>query len=229
MRAVYHPGAHDDHGPLRGPESEFRPNVLQVLRLAYSFCSHTLGQSRIDFADPDTAFVETYVIAGERGSGIISMNGAAAKLSVVALEAPPHTIGTNTVHAMQSGLVYGYVGLVDGIVSRLQDEMEVAYARMVAVSIDEPVAQSAFRAGLGARWTFLSDAAERYVDELGLRETTDTVHRPYAPTTFVLRPDLTVHSAYNGYWFWGRPTLEDLRQDLRAVTRSLRPDWEVPR
>jgi peroxiredoxin len=113
--------------------------------------------------------------------------------------------------------------------ARLQDEMEVAYARLVAVSIDEPVAQSAFRAGLGARWTFLSDAAERYVDELGLRETTDTVHRPYAPTTFVLRPDLTVHSAYNGYWFWGRPTLEDLRQDLRAVTRSLRPDWEVPR
>jgi SnoaL-like domain len=63
MRTVYHPGAHDEHGPLRGPESEFRPNVLQVLRLAYSFCSHTLGQSRIDFADPDTAFVETYVIA----------------------------------------------------------------------------------------------------------------------------------------------------------------------
>ena len=63
MTTVYHPGAHDEHGPLRGPESEFRPNVLQVLRDAYSFCSHTLGQSRIDFADTDTAFVETYVIA----------------------------------------------------------------------------------------------------------------------------------------------------------------------
>jgi hypothetical protein len=54
------------------------------------------------------------------------------------------------------------------------------------------------------------------------------VHHPYAPYTFVLRPDLTVHSAYNGYWYWGRPTLEDLRQDLRAVSRALRPDWEVP-
>jgi hypothetical protein len=59
MKTVYHPGAHDDHGPLRGPESEFRPNVLQVLREAYSFCSHTLGQSRIDFVGTDTAFVET--------------------------------------------------------------------------------------------------------------------------------------------------------------------------
>lgn len=111
----------------------------------------------------------------------------------------------------------------------LQDEMEVAYTRMVSVSIDEPVALSAFRAGLGARWTFLSDSGRKYVDALGLRETTDTLYRPYVPTTFVLRPDLTIHSSYNGYWFWGRPTLEDLRQDLRAVTRSLRPDWEVPR
>lgn len=111
----------------------------------------------------------------------------------------------------------------------LQDEMEVAYTRMVSVSIDEPVALSAFRAGLGARWTFLSDSGRTYVDALGLRETTDTLYRPYVPTTFVLRPDLTIYSSYNGYWFWGRPTLEDLRQDLRAITRSLRPDWEVPR
>lgn len=111
----------------------------------------------------------------------------------------------------------------------LQDEMEVAYTRMVSVSIDEPVALSAFRAGLGARWTFLSDSGRKYVDALGLRETTDTLYRPYVPTTFVLRPDLTIYSSYNGYWFWGRPTLEDLRQDLRAITRSLRPDWEVPR
>ena len=112
--------------------------------------------------------------------------------------------------------------------ARLQDEAEVAYTRLVSISIDQPVALSAFRAGLGARWTFLSDHGRRYVDDLGLRESTDTVHLPYAPYTFVLRPDLTVHSAYNGYWYWGRPTLEDLRQDLRAVTRDLRPDWEVP-
>jgi hypothetical protein len=30
---------------------------------------------------------------------------------------------------------------------------------------------------------------------------------------------------YNGYWFFGRPTLEDLRQDLRAVTKKCRPDY----
>ena len=112
--------------------------------------------------------------------------------------------------------------------ARLQEEVEVAYTRLVSVSIDPPGEQSAFRAGLGARWTFLSDQERRYVDALGLRETTDTLYRPYVPTTVTLRPDLTVHSAYNGYWFWGRPTHEDLRQDLRAITMSVRPDWEVP-
>ena len=111
---------------------------------------------------------------------------------------------------------------------RFQEEVEVAYTRLVSVSIDGPTELSAFRAGLGARWTFLSDHERRYVDTLGLRETTDTVYRPYVPTVLVLYPDLAIHSSYNGYWFWGRPTLEDLRQDLRDVTRALRPDWEVP-
>jgi hypothetical protein len=31
----------------------------------------------------------------------------------------------------------------------------------------------------------------------------------------------------HGYWFFGRPTMEDLRQDLRAVTRKCRPDWDI--
>ena len=111
---------------------------------------------------------------------------------------------------------------------RFQEEVEVAYTRLVSVSIDRPVELSAFRAGLGARWTFLSDHERRYLDDLGLRETTDTVYRPYVPTAFTLYPDLTIHAVYNGYWFWGRPTAEDLRRDLRAITADLRPDWEVP-
>ena len=110
----------------------------------------------------------------------------------------------------------------------LQDEFEVAYARIVVVSIDSPEVQAAFRAGVGARFLFLSDVERRYLDELGLRETTDTVHHPYLPAGFTLFPDLTIHAAYNGYWFWGRPTHEELRQDMRAITNAIRPDWEPP-
>ena len=44
----------------------------------------------------------------------------------------------------------------------------------------------------------------------------------------MLRPDLRIQSAYNGYWFWGRPTLEELHRDLREVTHAIRPNWEAP-
>lgn len=84
----------------------------------------------------------------------------------------------------------------------LQDEAEVAYTSIVSLSVDPPEVSAAFRAGLGARWTFLSDPRREHLDALDLREHTDTVHHPYRPGVFVLGPDLTVHRAYNGYWYW---------------------------
>jgi hypothetical protein len=47
------------------------------------------------------------------------------------------------------------------------------------------------------------------------------------PHTLVLEPSLRVFKIYNGYWFWGRPSVEELRQDLRAVTQKIRPDWDL--
>jgi peroxiredoxin len=112
--------------------------------------------------------------------------------------------------------------------ARVQDEFEVAYARIAVVSVDPPEVQAAFRAGLGARFTFLSDAERRWLPRLGLLEGTDTLHHPYRPAGFTLFPDLTIHRTYNGYWFWGRATMEELRRDMREITRTIREDWEVP-
>src|SRR3712207_4392665 len=50
----------------------------------------------------------------------------------------------------------------------LQDEMEVAYSRIVSLSIDPPPVTAAFRAGLGARWTFLCDPERVALKQLGL-------------------------------------------------------------
>jgi peroxiredoxin len=113
------------------------------------------------------------------------------------------------------------------MLAELQNEFEVAYTKLVAVSVDPPEVQAAFRAGLGARFTFLSDAERRYLEELGLGETTDTVHDPYRPAVFTLHPDLRIHASYNGYWFWGRPTAEELRQDMREISRQTRSDWSL--
>jgi peroxiredoxin len=110
----------------------------------------------------------------------------------------------------------------------LQAEAEVAYTTFISVSVDPPEVSAAFRAGLGARWTFLSDPDREVQRRLGLRETTDTVNDPYVPAAFTLRSDLTIHRAYDGYWFWGRPTNEELRRDFRDITRAIRPDWEAP-
>lgn len=47
----------------------------------------------------------------------------AARLPKIEIVRPPHVLGRNTVHSMQSGLVFGYAGLVDGMVERLRAEM----------------------------------------------------------------------------------------------------------
>ena len=49
-----------------------------------------------------------------------------AKLTRVDLTPPPEAIGRNTVNAMQSGLIYGYVGLVEGMVERFRAELGVS-------------------------------------------------------------------------------------------------------
>ena len=110
----------------------------------------------------------------------------------------------------------------------LQEELEVAYARIVSLSVDPPAVAAAFRAGLGARWTFLCDPERAALERLGLRETTDTVNHPYVPSVFVLAPDLTIHSAYDGYWYLGRPAADELFRDLRALASELRDDWAAP-
>ncbi|MCD6356370.1 MAG: type III pantothenate kinase, partial [Anaerolineaceae bacterium] len=46
-----------------------------------------------------------------------------AKLTTVELTAPPNIIGTNTRHAIQSGLIFGYVALVEGMVGRFKAEL----------------------------------------------------------------------------------------------------------
>ena len=47
----------------------------------------------------------------------------AAKLPRVEIGRPPSAIGRNTVHAIQSGLLFGYVGLVEGMVARFREEL----------------------------------------------------------------------------------------------------------
>jgi len=106
-------------------------------------------------------------------------------------------------------------------------KIAVAYTQIVTISTDNILETNEFRASIGAQWTFLSDAGRHVQKDLGIAEYTDPHHDPMIPHTLVLRPGLVIYSVYNGYWFWGRPSFEDLRRDLREVTREVRPDWDL--
>jgi peroxiredoxin len=116
----------------------------------------------------------------------------------------------------------------EGLVE-LHREMEVAYCRLVTISTDNLLETNENRAGVGAHWPFLSDPRRVVQKDLGIAEYTDPTHDPMIPHVIVLEPGLVIHKIYSGYWFFGRPTVEELRQDLRAVSMKCRPDWDITR
>ena len=104
---------------------------------------------------------------------------------------------------------------------RFQSELAVNYCKLVSVSADPPMVGAAFREGLGAEWPFLSDERREVIKELGILDETEGEYAGVSrPFTFVLRPDLTVHKIYDGWFFVGRPTTEELRHDLREIMET---------
>ena len=106
-------------------------------------------------------------------------------------------------------------------------KVAVAYTQIATISTDDHHESQEFRASVGAQWPFLSDPGRTVQRDLDIQEYTDPEHDPMIPHTIVLKPGLVVHRIYNGYWFWGRPSVVDLWHDLRDVTTEIRPDWDL--
>jgi peroxiredoxin len=109
----------------------------------------------------------------------------------------------------------------------LHREIEVGYCKLVTISPDNLLDTNEFRSGMGAHWPFLSDPGRKVQKALDIAEYTDPHHDPMVPHTLVLEPGLVVFKVYNGYWFFGRPSIDELRLDLRAVSQKIRPDWDL--
>jgi peroxiredoxin len=105
----------------------------------------------------------------------------------------------------------------------------VGYCRLVTISTDTLIETNEFRSAVGAPWPFLSDPRRTVAKDLDIVEYTDPEHNAMVPHTIVCAPGLVVHKIYNGYWFFGRPTIEELRLDLREVERACRWDWDLSR
>jgi peroxiredoxin len=112
--------------------------------------------------------------------------------------------------------------------TELQGDLAVNYCRLAVVSTDPPEVSAAFRAGLGATFTFLCDPTREAITRLDIVEQTAPGFRHglvALPHTFSLLPDLEIHRIYDGWWYVGRPTLEELRQDMRQIMARCRADF----
>jgi len=110
-------------------------------------------------------------------------------------------------------------------VQYLQPELRVNYTHLITVSVDDQMMTREVRDQLNADWTFLCDPDRKLLHELEMVDTTDPAHGEiYIPYTFILDSNLTIYKIYNGWWYLGRPTVEEIRMDLRELM-SRRPDW----
>jgi type III pantothenate kinase len=110
----------------------------RIVNAVAAYDKHRCGLIVVDFGTATTLDAVTprgEYLGGAICPGInISMEALfqnASKLPRVELARPPHVVGRNTVHSIQSGLFYGYVGMVDGLCSRIQAELGFD-ARVVA-------------------------------------------------------------------------------------------------
>ncbi len=74
-----------------------------------------------DVVDGEGAYVGGVIAPGVNLS-LAALHQAAAKLPRIAIERPERVVGDDTVSAMQSGIYYGYVGLIEGVCNRIAEE-----------------------------------------------------------------------------------------------------------
>lgn len=103
----------------------------------------------------------------------------------------------------------------------------VGNSKILTISTSNVLETISWRNSLGAQWLFLCDPGRTVQKDLDIKEYTDIHHDPMIPHTLVLKPGLVIHKIYMGYWFWGRPSPEELWHDLREVTRTVRSDWDL--
>ena len=98
---------------------------------------------------------------------IDALVGRTAKLPQIALEAPERAIGTDTISALQSGIVFGFVGQTETLVARMRTEMKQA----------APVVATGGLAGVIAAHTSVIDRVNPHLSLLGLAKFARTLDR----------------------------------------------------
>ncbi len=109
---------------------------------------------------------------------------------------------------------------------RLQELVPVAFTKLVTILPNDLHDTNKMRTATGAWWTFLCDTDLEVQRALEIDEYTDLHHPATVPHTVVLAPGLVVDKVYCGYWFWGRPSVDQLWADLQDLFRRTKADFD---
>ncbi len=102
----------------------------------------------------------------------------------------------------------------------------VAFTQLVTVLPNDLHDVFKLKISTGAHWTWLADTELELQKALDIREYTDPIHNANVPHTLVLSPGLKIESVYVGYWFWGRPSIYQLWDDLAGLFKRIKPDFD---
>jgi peroxiredoxin len=110
---------------------------------------------------------------------------------------------------------------------RFHERCSVAFTELVSILPNELHDVFKLKISTGAHWTFLADQDLEVQRHFDINEYTDT-HHDYAgvPHTLILSPGRKIEKVYVGYWFWGRPSPEQLWLDLQQLTIRLKEDYD---
>jgi peroxiredoxin len=110
---------------------------------------------------------------------------------------------------------------------RFHEWCSVAFTQLVSVLPNALHDTYKLKISTGARWTFLADEQLLLREALEIDEYTDSHHdNAVVPHTLILSSGLRIEKVYVGYWFWGRPSPEQLWLDLQEVTRRTKADYD---
>jgi len=103
---------------------------------------------------------------------------------------------------------------------------DLAFTRLVTVLPNGFHDVYKMRIATGAHWSYLADNDLEVQKTLEIDEYTDPHHAATVPHTLILSPGLRVEKVYVGYWFWGRPSPQQLWTDLGDVFARLKEDFD---
>ncbi|WP_296702772.1 type III pantothenate kinase [Algoriphagus sp.] len=119
------------------PVTSLKPNEIGTDLMCNVMAAYTKFQKAVIIVDFGTAL--TFTVVGEDGNimgvnivpglrtAINSLVQNTSKLPMVDLKMPESALGQNTIHAIQAGILYGYTGLVKGMIETIENETKKKY------------------------------------------------------------------------------------------------------